>query len=147
MKWIFDYLCWAPQMKFCKFVNLLKMNPWWQSFKVICVRNWMLDATSWEHGGKSVFIIKYNGSTGESYDCPSGSGLYQLTDHIYKTKSIGKQNYTVACETLSQYKDHFSRYGDFHYKDKMVIGLSYLYNGNPYTTKMASLYWDGTLVP
>ena len=26
-------------------------------------------------------------------------------------------------------------YGDFHYKDKAVIRLSYLYNGNPYTEK------------
>ena len=40
---------------------------------------------------------------------------------------------------LSQYKDHFSRYGNFHYKDKTVVRPSYLYNGNSYTSKMASL--------
>ena len=41
----------------------------------------------------------------------------------------------------SPYKDGL--YGDFHYKDKTVMISSYLYNGNPYTDKMASLYWDG----
>ena len=46
---------------------------------------------------------------------------------------------------LSQYKDHLSMYGDFHYKDKMVMRLSYLYNGNTYTGK-TSLYWDGPLI-
>ena len=33
-------------------------------------------------------------------------------------------------------------YGDSHYKDKMVVRPSYLYNGNPYTGKMIYLYWD-----
>ena len=37
---------------------------------------------------------------------------------------------------LSQYNNYLSRYGYFHYKDKK------LYNGNPYTGKTASLYWD-----
>ena len=31
---------------------------------------------------------------------------------------------------------------DFHYKGKTIVKPSYLYNGNPYTCKMASLYWD-----
>ena len=34
--------------------------------------------------------------------------------------------------------EHLSRYGDFHYEDKMVVRLSNLCNGNPYTGKMAS---------
>ena len=42
----------------------------------------------------------------------------------------------------SQYKDHFSGYRDFNYKDKMVMRLLYLYNENPCTSKMASLYWN-----
>ena len=42
----------------------------------------------------------------------------------------------------SLYKDRLSRYGDFHYKDKAVVRPSYIYNGNPYTGKTASLYWD-----
>ena len=46
----------------------------------------------------------------------------------------------------SQYKDCLSRYRDFHYKDKLVVRLSYLHNGNPYTGKMASLYLDGPLI-
>ena len=41
----------------------------------------------------------------------------------------------------SQYKDHISRYGDFHYKEKMLMRPSYLYNGNSYTENTASLYW------
>ena len=43
----------------------------------------------------------------------------------------------------SQYKDHLSRYIYFHYKDKTVVRPFYLYNGNSYTGKSASLYWDG----
>ena len=35
------------------------------------------------------------------------------------------------------------RYGDYHYKDKSVLRPSYLCNGNSYTGKMASSYWDG----
>ena len=34
----------------------------------------------------------------------------------------------------------------FHYKDKMVMKPSYLYNGNPYTGKTASLNWDDHLM-
>ena len=35
----------------------------------------------------------------------------------------------------SEYKKGLSRYGEFHYKDKSVAKLSYLYNGNSYTGK------------
>ena len=35
-----------------------------------------------------------------------------------------------------------SMYEDSHYKDKTVSWPSYLYNGNPHTGKMASLYWS-----
>ena len=41
-----------------------------------------------------------------------------------------------------QYIDCLSRYGDFHYKDKTVVRLSYLYNGNRHTGKTTSLYWQ-----
>ena len=34
---------------------------------------------------------------------------------------------------LSQYQDGLTRYADSHYKDKMVVRLSYLCNGNSYT--------------
>ena len=44
--------------------------------------------------------------------------------------------------TLSQHEDSLSRYGFFHYKDKTVVTLSYLYNGNPYTGKtIFKLIW------
>ena len=42
----------------------------------------------------------------------------------------------------SQYKDRLSKYMEFHYKDKMAVTVL-LYNGNPYTGKTTSLYWDG----
>ena len=47
----------------------------------------------------------------------------------------------------SQYKDCLSRYGDFHYKDKTVVRPSYFYNGNSYTGKKISLYWDALQPP
>ena len=34
-------------------------------------------------------------------------------------------------------------YGDFHVKDKTVARPSYLQHVDPYTGKLASLYWDG----
>ena len=43
----------------------------------------------------------------------------------------------------SQYKGSFFTYWDFCYKDEVVGRLSYLYNGDPYTGKMTSLYWQG----
>ena len=46
----------------------------------------------------------------------------------------------------SHYKDCLSKYGGLHYKDKTVVGPSYLFNGNPYTSKMTPLYWDGPQV-
>ena len=42
--------------------------------------------------------------------------------------------------------DHFfssnSRLKDSHCKDKIVVGLSFVYNGNAYSDKTASLYWN-----
>ena len=34
---------------------------------------------------------------------------------------------------------------DFHYKDKTVMKLSYLYDGNSYAGKTSPLYWDGAM--
>ena len=48
--------------------------------------------------------------------------------------------------TLSQYKDGISMYCDFHYKDKMVMRLFYLYNGSLYAGKRTFLYWYVILV-
>ena len=33
-------------------------------------------------------------------------------------------------------------YRNSHYKDNIIMRLPYLYNGNSYTGKMVSLYWD-----
>ena len=49
---------------------------------------------------------------------------------------------SVEIRALSQYKDRLFRYSYSHYKDKTVMRLSYLYNGNLYIDKMTSLYWD-----
>ena len=38
-------------------------------------------------------------------------------------------------------------YGDSYNKDKTVVRLSYLYHGNPYTGKSASLYWNAPWYP
>ena len=48
------------------------------------------------------------------------------------------QEYPEPCLNI---KTVFFRYMDFHYKDKTVMRLSYLYNGNPQTRTMTSLYW------
>ena len=45
-----------------------------------------------------------------------------------------------------QYRDHLSRYGDSHCKGKTVVSPYCIYNGNFYTSKMASLYWNGPMV-
>ena len=42
----------------------------------------------------------------------------------------------------SQYKNGLSKYGDFYCQDKTVASPSYLYNGDYYTGKTTSLYWD-----
>ena len=44
-----------------------------------------------------------------------------------------------------QYKDHLSRYGDCHVKDKTMNRPYYIWHGNLYTGKTASLYWHGPL--
>ena len=43
-------------------------------------------------------------------------------------------------------KTVFPGYRDSHNNDEMVVKPSYLYNGNLYTGKMASLYWDSAQV-
>ena len=35
-------------------------------------------------------------------------------------------HWDTECQGLSQYKDCFSKYGDFHVKDKTVVRLSYV---------------------
>ena len=39
-------------------------------------------------------------------------------------------------------KTVFPRYGDSHVKDETVTRPSYLFHGDPYAGKTASLYWD-----
>ena len=42
-----------------------------------------------------------------------------------------------------QYKNRLFGYGYFQYKNNTVVRPSYLYNGNAYAGRKASLYWDG----
>ena len=46
----------------------------------------------------------------------------------------------------SQHKDCHLRYRVSHYKDKTVMRLSYLYQGDSYTGKMTYLYWEAPLI-
>ena len=46
---------------------------------------------------------------------------------------------------LSQYRDGLTRYAYFYHKDMTVGRPSYLYHGNSYARKTASLCWDGPL--
>ena len=77
--------------------------------------------------------------------------LHQVA-HIDCSALSGKQHesltgvWGIVAWVLSQYKNHLSRYGDSHYKDKKVVRLSYIYNGNSYTDKMTSLYWISPLM-
>ena len=48
----------------------------------------------------------------------------------------------VSDRALSQYKGYLSWYRDSIYKDEMAWRPSHLYNGNLYTGKTSSLYWE-----
>ena len=54
--------------------------------------------------------------------------------HLHKYKNTQK---SWPCLII---KNCLSRYGNFHYKDKMAIKLYYLCEGNLYACKTASLY-------
>ena len=63
-------------------------------------------------------------------------------------------NHTIHCQMACmrwarcsfQCKGRLSKYRDFHYKDKAVVRLSYLYlrDENSYRGKAAFIYWDGS---
>ena len=59
---------------------------------------------------------------------------------VYNSWGVLYRNDKLA---LFQYKDRLSWYRDSHYNDKTVVRPSFLYNGNLYTCKIASIYWDG----
>ena len=61
--------------------------------------------------------------------------------HVLQLLHVSAKNWAP-----SQYKDGLPRCGNFHYKYKTVVRPSYLYNGNSYTGKTTSLYWDEPLV-
>ena len=53
-----------------------------------------------------------------------------------------QDKHIMTARATFHYKDHLIGCGNMHYKDKTVMRPSYLHNGNPYTGKMTSLYWD-----
>ena len=59
---------------------------------------------------------------------------------IYHIKYLSHADY---CGPFSIYRSSFHIYS--HHRDKMVMMSSYLYIGNPYTDKTASLSWNGLL--
>ena len=77
------------------------------------------------------------------YWCPGDARNKSISSNAINL--IHHQYSDVSTRALSQCKDGLSRCEDFHYKDKMVMRPSYLYNGNPYTGKTTSLYWDASL--
>ena len=61
--------------------------------------------------------------------------------------SFAKVKFCLSVNILgpvSIYKEHPSRYGYFHYRDKMVPQPSF-YNGNPHTGKTMSWHWNSLL--
>ena len=51
-------------------------------------------------------------------------------------------NDRLETEALFWYKGRLSKCGDFHYENKTAVRTSYLSNGNHYTGKTTSLYWN-----
>ena len=72
----------------------------------------------------------------------SYSYMYEITGNMVVNDGGRGRGWWEENSDSSQYKDHLSRYGDFHYKDETVVRPSDLYNGNSYTVKTALLYWD-----
>ena len=59
--------------------------------------------------------------------------------------SLLKLSRDICTLTPFQYIDRLSRFANYHCKDNTAARPSYLYNGNPYTGKTASFYWDDHL--
>ena len=72
------------------------------------------------------------------------STAHILQDHFWKINHINILFWTlfvrdqiVVIRIKFQYKGNLIRYGYPHYKDKMVMKLSYLYDGNIITSKIS----------
>ena len=85
---------------------------------------------------KSCFLILPRQLTPAIFKSFSLTSCIASFGRISPMRSFSKSSVWV----LFQYKDYLSMYRDFHYKDKIVMRLSHLYNGNSYTGKMTSLY-------
>ena len=53
----------------------------------------------------------------------------------------------VSGREMGQHKDHLSWFRYLRYVNNTVLRLSYLYDRNFFTSRMASLYWNDPLVP
>ena len=65
-----------------------------------------------------------------------------LTYKIADVKGLHDLMDKSGPRTPFQHKDLLSRFRDYHFKDKTVVRLSYLYNGNSYACEIASLCWN-----
>ena len=83
----------------------------------------------------------------QAYGSPPGI-LYIMivasSETLHSSLVAGSRVAYVEVWGSFQYKDRPSMFRYFHYKDETVSRLSYLYNGNSCTGKMASLYWGST---
>ena len=80
-------------------------------------------------------------------------GMFEISRKLFKIKENFIVNSVPTIDGLttnplwnwapSQYEDDLPRHENFYHEDKTVTRPSYLYNGNPYTGKTTSLYWNG----
>ena len=69
---------------------------------------------------------------------PTSAPIYKFfikTDHLWSACWL-------ITRALCQYKECLSMYGDFHYKYKTLMILSFLYNGDFYAARTTSVYHD-----
>ena len=65
-------------------------------------------------------------------------------DHLSRNLST---TWEAGSRVPFQSKYCFTRFGDSHYHDKTDVRLSYLYDGNFYTRRISSLYWESPREP
>ena len=69
--------------------------------------------------------------------------IRNINETIWKLRVVDSPCIEAAMASFHCYcKDCLSRYGDFHDKDDIIVRPSNCYNGNIYTSKTTSLYWD-----
>ena len=67
---------------------------------------------------------------------------------LFRHQNIDVHGTEGARKTTPRFntKTPSNQYRDSHYNDETAVKPSYIYNGNPYTGKRVSLYWNGAHV-